>query len=88
MAGVYTDLVPVVSSNLKAAGWVLYGGWLELLEVEFLSGSLYMYLHVPESVYDGLMAASSKGRYFWANIRCKTPSCTGGDIPYNYYKLR
>lgn len=63
-------------------------GWLSWLEVEFLSGSLYYYLHVPESVYTSLLAAPSKGKYFWANIRCKTTDCSGGDIPYAYGKLR
>ena len=76
--GIYTDLVPVESSNLKAAGWTedFEGG----LEIEFLSGSLYLYEGVPESVYDALLAAPSKGKYFWANIRKGTP--------YTYYKLR
>jgi len=78
MAGVVTDTVPVVSSNLKAAGWAAdFGG---VLEIEFLSGSLYLYQHVPKSEYDGLMAAPSKGKYFWANIRKGTP--------YTHYKLR
>lgn len=79
MAGVFTDLVPVVSSNLKAAGWDSWNGY-NLLEIEFLSGSLYLYLHVPESVYTSLLAAPSKGKYFWAHIRKGTP--------YTYYKLR
>jgi hypothetical protein len=87
MAGVYTNLVPVVSSNLKAAGWAVWCGF-DLLEIEFLSGSLYLYRDVPEPVYTGLMAAPSKGRYFWANIRCKTTDCSGGNIPYTYSKLR
>jgi expansin (peptidoglycan-binding protein) len=87
MAGVYTNLVPVVSSNLKAAGWVQHQKW-PLLEIEFLSDSLYLYINVPKSAYDELMAAPSKGKYFWANIRCKTTDCSGGDIPYQYYKLR
>lgn len=80
MAGVYTDLVPVVSSNLKSAGWVLFLGYKPVMEVEFLSGSLYVYTGVPESVYTSLLAAPSKGKYFWANIRRGTP--------YAYSKLR
>lgn len=79
MAGVYTDTVPVVSSNLKAAGWVNWGGFLELLEIEFLSGSLYLYYHVPKSVYDSLLIAPSKGKYFWQYVR---------RAGYEYGKLR
>jgi hypothetical protein len=79
MAGVYTDTVPVVSSNLKAAGWILWGGSWELLEIEFLSGSLYVYTYVPESVYNSLLIAPSKGKYFWQYVR---------RAGYAYYKLR
>lgn len=79
MAGVYTDTVPVVSSNLKAAGWVLYMESWEFLEIEFLSGSLYIYLHVPESVYTSLLIAPSKGKYFWQYVR---------RAGYEYHKLR
>ena len=85
--GIFTDLVPVVSSNLAAAGWGEHNGE-SILEVEFLSGSLYMYIHVPKSVYNDLMAAPSKGKFFWKNIRCKTTDCSGADIPYPYYKVR
>ncbi|MDE7324342.1 MAG: KTSC domain-containing protein, partial [Lachnospiraceae bacterium] len=35
----------------------------------FNSGSLYAYYNVPESVYSGLMNASSHGKYFHAYIR-------------------
>lgn len=87
MAGIYTELVPVVSSNLKAAGWDVHHGW-NLLEIEFLSGSLYMYMLVPESVYTSLLAAPSKGKYFWQNIRCQTTDCSGSAIPYAYNRLR
>jgi hypothetical protein len=31
--------------------------------VEFLSGAVYQYFGVPESVYEGLLNAPSKGRY-------------------------
>ena len=80
MAGVYTDTVPVVSSNLKAAGWICRHGWLNLLEIEFLSGSLYVYTQVPELVYLELLAAPSKGKYFYKHIRKGTP--------YPYHRLR
>ena len=86
--GVYTVLIPVLSTNLKAAGWTQFDQGLSILEVEFLSGSLYMYYYVPKSIFEGLMSAPSKGFYFWLYIRCKTFDCSGGDIPYDYEKLR
>ena len=39
------------------------------LEVEFLSGAVYQYFDVPQSIYDGLMAADSHGKYFAAYIK-------------------
>ena len=35
----------------------------------FRSGELYTYLGVPTEVYEGLLAAESKGRFFQAHIR-------------------
>lgn len=56
----------VMSSNLRAVG---YAPESQVLEVEFKSGSVYVYSHVPEWVHAELMAASSKGTYFHASIR-------------------
>jgi hypothetical protein len=86
--GVYTILIPVVSTNLKAVGWSYFAPTIQLLEVEFLSGSLYLYYDVPGEVFYGLLLAPSKGFYFWLYIRCKTFDCSGGDIPYAYKRLR
>ena len=33
------------------------------------SSDIYTYLNVPQSVYDGLMAAESKGAYYVRNIK-------------------
>lgn len=58
------NMIPVSSSNLSAVGYengTLY--------VSFHSGGLYSYANVPESVYRGLMSASSKGSYFAAYIK-------------------
>lgn len=41
----------------------------QILEVEFTSGAVYQYLEVPAAVFDGLMRAESKGRYFNQGIR-------------------
>ena len=66
MAGEFTTTIPVQSSNLKAVG---YTRDMDALEIEFLSGSLYIYFDVPISLYHGLLAAPSKGKYFWKHIR-------------------
>lgn len=60
------DRVPVVSSNIRSVG---YDPTSSILEVEFNSGSVYQYLNVPESEYEGLMNAASKGRYLNRNIK-------------------
>jgi hypothetical protein len=51
---------PVVSSNLVSVG---YDANARTLEIEFHEGRVYRYSGVPESVYRGLMGASSKGQY-------------------------
>lgn len=38
------------------------------LDVVFLSGGIYRYHNVPEEVFQGLLAAESKGRYMWARV--------------------
>jgi len=57
---------PVVSSNLASVG---YDPATSMLEIEFNNGGIYQYSNVPESVYSGLMRASSKGTYFHDYIK-------------------
>lgn len=57
---------PVSSSNLASIG---YDPQSEKLEVEFKNQTIYEYYNVPQVIYDQLMAASSHGVYFNANIR-------------------
>ena len=64
------ERIPVQSSNLAAIG---YDSATETLEVEFLNGSVYEYRNVSQSVYDGLMSASSHGSYFNHEIRMSYP---------------
>jgi KTSC domain len=52
---------PVYSSNLTSVG---YDQISQILEIEFHGGKTYQYLGIPRSVFDGLMGAPSKGRYF------------------------
>ena len=56
----------VSSSNLKSVG---YNPNQMVLEVEFLSGSIYQYSSVPQRIYEALMSASSHGKYFCRFIR-------------------
>lgn len=58
----------VSSSDLASVGYEN-----SMLEIEFHSGGIYRYLHVPESVYTNLMSAPSKGTYFHASIKDKYP---------------
>ena len=58
--------VRVESSMIRSVG---YKADAEMLEVEFTSGSVYRYFEVPESEYEELMNAASKGRYLNQNIK-------------------
>lgn len=57
---------PVSSSNLASIG---YDAGQQVLEIEFLNGSVYSYFGVPEGLFDQLMAAGSRGSFFSQNIR-------------------
>ena len=58
------EMIPVSSSNLSSVGYEN-----STLRIHFKSGGIYEYNHVPESVYRGLMAASSKGTYHAQHIK-------------------
>ncbi len=60
------ERISVRSSNIQSVG---YDTTSSILEVEFNSGSIYQYIDVPESEYEGLMNAASKGRYLNKNIK-------------------
>lgn len=57
---------PVISSHVASVG---YDPSTMTLEVEFLSGRVYQYFDVPESLYQGLMSASSVGKFLNQNIK-------------------
>jgi hypothetical protein len=57
---------PVDSSTIAAVG---YDRDTAVLEIEFTSGDVYEYFLVPHSVYDGLLRATSKGRFFGEHLR-------------------
>ena len=60
----------VVSSMMRSAG---YDEDHAVLEIEFVTGTVYRYHAVPHRAWTGLMEARSKGRYFDAHIRDKYP---------------
>lgn len=57
---------PVRSSNIASIG---YDGATHTLEVEFVNRSVYQYYNVPQSVYEGLMNASSHGSYLASHVK-------------------
>lgn len=48
---------------------VAYDKASELLQLEFCSGAIYLYLSVPAAVHQALLDAPSKGKYFNRTIR-------------------
>ena len=52
--------IRVKSSNVHSIG---YDNEKEILQVEFLNGSVYEYYEVPEIIFNEFMAATSKGKY-------------------------
>lgn len=56
----------VDSTTMRSVG---YEAAQQILEIEFTSGAVYQYLEVPIAVFDELMQAESKGRYFNHEIR-------------------
>ena len=59
---------PVDSSNLRSVG---YDPYSSILQIEFHHGGIYDYYRVPGAEYEGLMAATSKGRYHHRRIRTR-----------------
>ncbi|MEC0543642.1 KTSC domain-containing protein [Bacillus inaquosorum] len=59
------NLVPVNSSNLSAVG---YDSQSKVLRIVFKNGT-YDHFDVPKGVYDSLMSAPSKGKYYHACIK-------------------
>ena len=60
------EMLSVQSSNLKSVG---YDDNQNLLYIEFKHGGKYKYLNVDKSVYDKLLVADSKGKFFDQNIK-------------------
>jgi hypothetical protein len=54
----------VFSSSIRSIGYE--NG---ILEIGFVDGGVYQYSGVPESIYQGLLNAPSKGKFFHAFIK-------------------
>lgn len=60
-------MITVNSTNIDSVG---YNADTQILTVKFkVSGQVYEYLNVPQTLYEGLMTAESKGTYLNDNIR-------------------
>lgn len=57
---------PLASSSIASVG---YDGEAAALELAFHSGGVYRYDDVPREVYEGLLRADSKGRFFHDHVR-------------------
>lgn len=64
------NITAVASTTLAA---VAYDDAREVLQLEFRSRAVYRYFGVPGQVYEALLAAPSKGRYFNREIRGHFP---------------
>lgn len=63
------EMIKVSSSDLRSVG---YDELTQTLVIVFHNGSYaYQYPNVPKEIYEGLMNASSKGRYFHRAIKNK-----------------
>ena len=60
------DWVSVASTNVAA---IAYSIDFQRLWVRFHNGSVYAFLAVPESVYQGYLSAPSKGRYHHYHVK-------------------
>jgi hypothetical protein len=55
------ERTPVISSAIRSVG---YDSASRELEVELVSGNIYLYRNVPPFMHEGLLAAKSKGTFF------------------------
>jgi hypothetical protein len=60
----------VNSSAIRSIG---YDEALHLLEIQYISGEVYLYYYVPKSEYEQLANAESKGTYVNQRIKPKYP---------------
>jgi len=64
------DMKLVNSSAMRAVG---YDAASRRMRIRFAEGNDYDFCGVPETIYQGLMTASSKGTYYNAHIKDRYP---------------
>lgn len=62
----HLEMIRVASSNIAAVG---YDEENEIVHVQFLSHTEYIYKGVPQHEYDGLLNAASVGSYLNRNFK-------------------
>ena len=60
------EYIDVSSSNIRAVG---YDEANSSMHVKFNSGSLYEYRNIPYYIYEGMLSATSVGRYFHSHVK-------------------
>jgi hypothetical protein len=65
------DMIAVISSSAVAA--VGYDAASRKMRIRFVAGETYDFCDVPQSVFEGLLAARSKGRYYNEHIKDRYP---------------
>ncbi len=60
------EMIQVSSSNILAVG---YDADNQIVHVQFLNGSKYIYKGVPQHEFDGLLNAPSVGSYLHRNYK-------------------
>ena len=60
------QMIPVSSSAINAVG---YDQSTSQMYIRFKQGHTYTFCRVPQHVFDGLLAAGSKGTYYDHHIR-------------------
>ena len=58
--------IPLSSSNLSR---IRYDENTNTLEIEFQGGRIYQYFDVPVQIFEGLLSASSHGKFHSENIK-------------------
>jgi hypothetical protein len=61
--------MPRQTVDSTALGSVDYDSRSEVLDIGLTTGRTYRYFDVPSNVYEALMAADSKGRFYNDHIR-------------------
>ena len=67
-------------SGSTSIGGLGYDPQTQTLAVEFAAGGVHHYAGVPQTVYDEMAAADSKGKYFHQNIRGKYAGTKQTDV--------